>query len=45
MSQGARALGRYEWAQRAWLRRQAELRFGSTAVNLHTATTDPENSG
>jgi 2-polyprenyl-6-methoxyphenol hydroxylase-like FAD-dependent oxidoreductase len=31
---GARALGRYGWAQRAWLRRQHDLRFGSTAVTL-----------
>ncbi len=28
-------LGRYRWAQRAWLRRQHDLRFGSTEVKLH----------
>ncbi|MEV0824900.1 FAD-dependent monooxygenase [Nonomuraea rubra] len=33
---GARLLGRYRWAQRAWLRRQHDLRFGSTSVRLHT---------
>ncbi len=27
-------LGRYRWAQRAWLRRQHDLRFGSTEVKL-----------
>lgn len=31
---GARALGRFRWAQRAWLARQRELRFGSTTVEL-----------
>jgi 2-polyprenyl-6-methoxyphenol hydroxylase-like FAD-dependent oxidoreductase len=31
---GARLLGRYRWAQRAWLRRQHDLRFGSTEVKL-----------
>ena len=31
---GARLLGRYRWAQRAWLRRQHDLRFGSTEVTL-----------
>ncbi|WP_219414095.1 hypothetical protein [Pseudonocardia nigra] len=31
---GAGLLGRYRWAQRAWLRRQHELRFGSTPVAL-----------
>lgn len=31
---GARALGRYRWAQRAWLGRQAGLRFGTTTVTL-----------
>ena len=36
---GARALGRYRWAQRAWLHRQRELRFGSTPVVLHTPPT------
>lgn len=30
----ARLLGRYRWAQRAWLRRQRDLRFGSTEVRL-----------
>lgn len=33
---GARMLGRYRWAQRAWLRRQHDLRFGSTHVRLRT---------
>jgi 2-polyprenyl-6-methoxyphenol hydroxylase-like FAD-dependent oxidoreductase len=31
---GARLLGRYRWAQNAWLRRQRDLRFGSTEVKL-----------
>jgi len=31
---GARALGRHGWAQRAWLARQRELRFGSAEVRL-----------
>lgn len=31
---GAALLGRYAWAQRAWLRRQRELRFGSVPVTL-----------
>jgi 2-polyprenyl-6-methoxyphenol hydroxylase-like FAD-dependent oxidoreductase len=30
----ARLLGRYRWAQNAWLRRQHDLRFGSTKVKL-----------
>jgi 2-polyprenyl-6-methoxyphenol hydroxylase-like FAD-dependent oxidoreductase len=30
-------LGRYRWAQRAWLRRQRELRHGVTAVWLRVA--------
>jgi len=30
----ARRLGRYRWAQNAWLRRQHDLRFGSTEVQL-----------
>ncbi len=30
----ARLLGRYRWAQKAWLRRQHDLRFGSTEVRL-----------
>ena len=34
---GARLLGRYRWAQRAWLARQRDLRFGSTAVELTAA--------
>jgi 2-polyprenyl-6-methoxyphenol hydroxylase-like FAD-dependent oxidoreductase len=34
---GARALGRHRWAQRAWLRRQADLRFGTTKVTLRAA--------
>jgi 2-polyprenyl-6-methoxyphenol hydroxylase-like FAD-dependent oxidoreductase len=28
-------LGRFRWAQRAWLRAQHDLRFGSTEVRLH----------
>ncbi len=32
---GARILGRYGWAQRAWLARQRDLRFGSTDVLLY----------
>jgi 2-polyprenyl-6-methoxyphenol hydroxylase-like FAD-dependent oxidoreductase len=31
---GARTLGGFRWAQRAWLARQRELRFGSTTVEL-----------
>jgi 2-polyprenyl-6-methoxyphenol hydroxylase-like FAD-dependent oxidoreductase len=31
---GAALLGRHPWAQRAWLRRQHELRFGSTQITL-----------
>jgi 2-polyprenyl-6-methoxyphenol hydroxylase-like FAD-dependent oxidoreductase len=31
---GSRLLGRYRWAQNAWLRRQHDLRFGSTEVKL-----------
>ncbi|WP_337993968.1 FAD-dependent monooxygenase [Actinomycetospora lutea] len=31
---GARAVGRYRWAQRAWLSRQRGLRFGTTRVVL-----------
>jgi hypothetical protein len=27
-------MGRYRWAQAAWLRRQHDLRFGSTEVKL-----------
>ena len=30
----ARLLGRYRWAQNAWLGRQRDLRFGSTEVKL-----------
>jgi 2-polyprenyl-6-methoxyphenol hydroxylase-like FAD-dependent oxidoreductase len=30
----ARLLGRYRWAQNAWLKRQRDLRFGSTEVKL-----------
>jgi 2-polyprenyl-6-methoxyphenol hydroxylase-like FAD-dependent oxidoreductase len=30
----ARLLGRYRWAQRAWLGRQHDLRFGSREVKL-----------
>ncbi|MCO1659953.1 FAD-dependent monooxygenase [Pseudonocardia humida] len=38
---GARVLGRYAWAQRAWLRRQHDLRFGSTPVTLQQPAADP----
>ena len=31
---GARLLGRYRWAQNAWLKRQHDLRFGLTEVTL-----------
>jgi 2-polyprenyl-6-methoxyphenol hydroxylase-like FAD-dependent oxidoreductase len=31
---GARLLGRYGWAQNAWLERQRDLRFGSAEVKL-----------
>ena len=31
---GARLLGRYRWAQNVWLKRQRDLRFGSTEVKL-----------
>ena len=34
----ARLLGRYCWAQRAWLRRQHDLRFGSTEVKLRISS-------
>lgn len=34
---GARVLGRYGWARRAWLARQRELRFGSVPVRLQVA--------
>lgn len=37
---GARALGRYGWAQRAWLARQHELRFGSAEVRLDVAVAE-----
>jgi 2-polyprenyl-6-methoxyphenol hydroxylase-like FAD-dependent oxidoreductase len=33
----ARLLGRYRWAQNAWLARQHDLRFGSTEVKLRVA--------
>lgn len=33
-ARGARLLGRRRWAQRAWLRRQHDLRFGSRPVRL-----------
>ncbi|MFD9950611.1 FAD-dependent oxidoreductase [Nonomuraea sp. NPDC059023] len=35
---GAALLGGYPWAQRAWLNRQHELRFGSTPVILNRPT-------
>jgi 2-polyprenyl-6-methoxyphenol hydroxylase-like FAD-dependent oxidoreductase len=34
---GARLLGRYRWAQKAWLERQRDLRFGSTEVKLRVS--------
>ncbi|HLL40505.1 MAG TPA: FAD-dependent oxidoreductase [Rubrobacteraceae bacterium] len=33
----ARLLGRYRWAQNAWLGRQHDLRFGSTEVRLRVS--------
>lgn len=36
-ARGARALGRYGWARRAWLQRQAGLRFGTATVTLGAA--------
>ena len=36
---GARLLGRYRWAQNAWLERQRDLRFGSTEVKLRIPPT------
>ena len=30
----ARRMGRYRWAQAAWLKRQHDLRFGSKEVKL-----------
>jgi len=38
---GARVLGRYGWAQRAWLDRQRELRFGSADVRLAVPVPGP----
>lgn len=38
---GARLLGGHGWAQRAWLRRQHDLRFGSVPVRLHAAVEPP----
>ena len=35
---GARLLGRYRWAQKAWLARQHDLRFGSTQVKLRVSS-------
>lgn len=34
---GARLLGRYRWAQNVWLKRQHDLRFGSTEVRLRVS--------
>jgi 2-polyprenyl-6-methoxyphenol hydroxylase-like FAD-dependent oxidoreductase len=34
---GARLLGRYRWAQNAWLGRQRDLRFGSAEVRLRVS--------
>jgi 2-polyprenyl-6-methoxyphenol hydroxylase-like FAD-dependent oxidoreductase len=39
---GARLLGGYGWAQRAWLRRQHDLRFGSTQVRLRVPPRAPD---
>jgi 2-polyprenyl-6-methoxyphenol hydroxylase-like FAD-dependent oxidoreductase len=39
---GARLLGRYRWAQRAWLARQRDLRFGSQPVHLRVPGTSAE---
>lgn len=33
----ARRMGRYRWAQNAWLKRQHDLRFGSEEVKLRTS--------
>lgn len=38
---GARLLGGFKWAQRAWLARQHDLRFGSTTVRFD-ATAAPD---
>ena len=35
---GARLLGRYRWAQNAWLWRQRDLRFGSAEVKLEVTS-------
>ena len=40
---GARLLGRYRWAQNAWLKRQHDLRFGSEEVELRVSL--PERPG
>jgi 2-polyprenyl-6-methoxyphenol hydroxylase-like FAD-dependent oxidoreductase len=37
----APVLGRYRWAQRAWLRRQHDLRFGSAEVRLRISVDAP----
>ena len=34
----ARQMGRYRWAQAAWLKRQHDLRFGSKEVKLNVST-------
>lgn len=34
----ARRIGRYRWAQNAWLKRQHDLRFGSTEVKLRVTS-------
>lgn len=41
----ARALGRYRWAQRAWLHRQAGLRFGTATVTLRPDQIPPDLLG
>ncbi|MEV4566139.1 FAD-dependent monooxygenase [Nonomuraea sp. NPDC049419] len=38
---GARLLGRYDWARRAWLQRQHDLRFGSATVRLRPPSPRP----
>jgi 2-polyprenyl-6-methoxyphenol hydroxylase-like FAD-dependent oxidoreductase len=39
----APVLGRYRWAQRAWLQRQHDLRFGSVEVKLRLPAAAPPN--
>lgn len=42
---GARLIGRYRWAQRAWLARQHDLRFGSATVELTAHARGPVAGG